>query len=433
MKGLPIALALAGCAVPTRSVEQADVVCADGPTIKGIDVSSYDPTVDFTMAHAAGIEFAFVRASDGTQYPDPMFATHWANAKAAGVIRGAYQFFRPAEDPIAQADLLLSRAQYAPGDLPPVLDLENAGGLTQDQVVAAVKAWVDHVTAAIGRPPIVYAGLYSWPTLTNSADFTTSPLWVAQYTSAACPDIPRPWTRWMFWQDTAGGSVAGVPGSMLDMDLFNGTLDDLVAFTNGAPPPSCATLDPSGGMIDDGDPCFVAGGPASYLRHVTGAGEGGSLIWTHATAAASEANYAQWNLDLAEGGRYLVEAYTDHAYAQSKQAAYLVHAASGDTVATIDQSAVDGWQTLGDFELAAGSGQYIHLADNTGEPASDNVQLVFDAIRLTRDELPTAPPKQGGGCSSTGGGAGTFVGVVVLGALTSRRRSRSRRRPASPR
>ncbi|MGE5183289.1 MAG: glycoside hydrolase family 25 protein, partial [Acidobacteriota bacterium] len=107
MKGPWLALALAGCAVPTRSIEQADVACADGPTIKGMDVSSYDPTVDFAMAHAAGIEFAFVRASDGTQYPDPMFATHWANAKAAGVIRGAYQFFRPAEDPIAQADLLL--------------------------------------------------------------------------------------------------------------------------------------------------------------------------------------------------------------------------------------------------------------------------------------------------------------------------------------
>jgi lysozyme len=89
MRGLPIALALAGCAVPTHSIEQADVACADGPTVKGMDVSSYDPTVDWPTAHAAGIAFAFVRVSDGTQYPDPMFATHWANAKSAGVLRGA--------------------------------------------------------------------------------------------------------------------------------------------------------------------------------------------------------------------------------------------------------------------------------------------------------------------------------------------------------
>ena len=438
MKGLPIALALAGCAVPsgsTTTTQQADTVCAGGPTIQGVDVSSYDTSVDFAAAHAGGIEFAFVRASDGTQYPDPMFATHWANARAAGVIVGAYQFFRPAEDPIAQADLLLQRAQYQPGDLPPVLDLENAGGLTQAQVVTAVTAWVDHITAAIGRPPIVYAGLYSWPTLTNSADFTTSPLWIAQYTSAACPDIPLPWTKWLFWQYGASGTVPGITGAMTDVDVFNGTLADLVGFANGTPPATCGQLDPSGGMIDDGDPCFATGGPPTYLRHVTGAGMGGSLIWTHATASATEANFAQWNLDFAEAGHYLVEAYTDTSYAQSHEAAYTVHAQGGDTVATIDQSAVNGWQTLGEFDFAAGADQWIHLGDNTGEPTSANLQLVFDAIRVTRLDDTTPPPPahhEGGGCSTTSDSS-SLLALLSLAALTCRRRSRARRAPASPR
>jgi len=69
-------IALVGCAVPTSSIDQADTVCAPGPTIRGIDVSSYDTGIDWPTAHANGIEFAFVRASDGTPYPDPDFATN---------------------------------------------------------------------------------------------------------------------------------------------------------------------------------------------------------------------------------------------------------------------------------------------------------------------------------------------------------------------
>jgi len=408
---------------------QAATVCGGSATVKGMDVASYDDVTDWNAAKADGIEYAFIRVSDGLQYPDPTFASKWPAAKAAGMLRGAYQYFRPAEDPIAQADLLLNATgPMMPGDLPPVLDLEVNGGLTQAQVTAAVKMWIDHVTAAIGRPPIVYAGLYSWPDLTGGADFTTSPLWIAQYTSAACPNIPGPWTKWLFWQDTASGSAAGVanPGN-LDMDVFDGTYADLVAFANGGPAP-CGTISPEGGEIDDGDACFGDGGPSATLRQVTDAGEGGDLIWTHATASATEANFATWTLYFAEAGSYKVEAYTAHAYATSTQATYEVNTATAMTAATIDQSAVDGWQLLGTFDFAAGGNQSIHLGDNTGEASSAMAQLVFDAVRLTRVDQGTGsgsdgsgsgsdftgkPPHDGGGCS-VGGGPGWLLALLVL-------------------
>ena len=91
-----------GCVAPeTSSDEQADTACADGPTVRGMDVSYYETSVDWVAAHQAGIEFAIIRATDGVQYIDPKFPEYWKGAKDAGVIRGAYQFFRPAEDPIA--------------------------------------------------------------------------------------------------------------------------------------------------------------------------------------------------------------------------------------------------------------------------------------------------------------------------------------------
>jgi lysozyme len=448
MRGLAL-VALAGCTGvdETSSKEQAAVVCADGVTVKGMDVSYYETSVDWVAAHAAGIDFAIIRATDGTQYIDPKFPEYWAGAKAAGVIRAAYQFFRPAEDPIAQADLLLQKmGPPEVGDLPPVIDVEVNGGLAPAQVEAAVRAWVSHVQTAIGRPPIIYAGLYSWHDLTNNADITTSPLWVAQYTTAPCPDIPSPWTRWLMWQDSSTGSVAGIPGMTLDLDLFNGTLDDLRAFTNGGSCgdgtcsggetstscpmdcPPCGTIAADGGMVDDGDACFTAGGPAAYLRDVTTGGEGGDLVWTHATADVGQANFGDWQLFLAEAGRYRVEAYTAAPWAQSKQARYLVNAMGTAMPVVIDQSAVDGWQSLGELDFAAGGGQSVHLADNTGEPASANIQLVFDAIRLTRLDGSEPPPTMpgddghGGGCA-TGGGGGAGVALALLAVAARRKRA----------
>ena len=56
---------------------------------------------------ASGVEFAFMRVSDGLKFPDSKFAQNWAGSRAAGVMRGAYQFFRSNEDPVEQANLLI--------------------------------------------------------------------------------------------------------------------------------------------------------------------------------------------------------------------------------------------------------------------------------------------------------------------------------------
>jgi hypothetical protein len=197
-----------------------------------------------------------------------------------------------------------------------------------------------------------------------------------------------------------------------------------------------------GGVIDDGDPCFVGGGPATSMRHVTDAGDDGDLVWTHTTEDADEANFGQWNLDFAAAGTYTVEVYTDARYAQSKQADYLVHTKDGDTSVTLDQTAADGWQTLGTFDFAAGADQYVHLGDNTGEPLADSVQMVFDAVRVTPadgtgpgsnqvtpggDDGGDSIAKDGGGCDGGAGGASWAV-LMAASCAAFRRRSGSRRR-----
>jgi MYXO-CTERM domain-containing protein len=403
-------------------IAEAATVCGSGPSVKGVDVSYYQGTIDWAAAKADGVEYAFVRVSDGLGTEDTKFAQNWAGTRANGILRGAYQFFRPNQDPIAQADLLLARmGTLEANDLPPVIDVEASGGLAPAEVAAKVRIWIDRVAPVIGRAPIIYTGLYFWRDQVGAPDMTTSPLWHAQYSTVECPNIAPPWSDWAFWQFTSSGSVAGIAGNV-DVNRFNGTRDQLLALTSGEVR-ACGTIDPAGGVIDDGDACFTAGGPQASLRHVASAGEGADLVWTHTTADAAEANFAQWNLSFAEAGRYRLEVATSAAYAESKQARYLVHVDGADHDVVIDQTAADGYQSLGELDVAAGGDQFVRLGDNTGEPLADKVQLVFDSLRITRipgaddphpppgDDDPSDPGSDGG-CTA-GGGSLALAGLLV--------------------
>ncbi|MCX5745696.1 MAG: GH25 family lysozyme, partial [Proteobacteria bacterium] len=275
--------------------EQAATVCGSGPTVKGIDISKYQGDINWPAVANDGVEFAFVRVSDGLNAIDAKFARNWDGTRANHVLRGAYQFFRPGQDARAQADLFLSKiGTLEADDLPPVIDVEAADGLSASKVAAGVKTWIDRVASVTGRTPIIYTGYYFWRDSVGAADQTTSPLWHAQYSTASCPNIAPPWKDWAIWQYSSSGSVAGIVGNV-DMNRFNGTRAELEA-TLMAAPRACGTIPRVGGIVDDGDACFMAGGPLQYIRQVTDGGDGGDLQWTHATANATESNYGEWNL-----------------------------------------------------------------------------------------------------------------------------------------
>lgn len=212
-------------------------VCATGTTTLGVDVSKWQGAVNWSKAKAAGVGFAFVRVSDGTAARDSQFAANWAGTKAAGIIRGAYQFFRPAQNVTAQADAMIAAiGTYQQGDLPPVIDVEDAGGLSAATVAARVRTWVDRVQSALGVTPIVYTGKYFWrDEVGGPASFAPNPLWIAQYTSL-CPDIPAPWAKWTFWQYTESGTIDGIAGPV-DTNRFNGSLAQLQDFVGVAARP----------------------------------------------------------------------------------------------------------------------------------------------------------------------------------------------------
>lgn len=240
-----LALGLWGCATDAGTANAgygADTtaeevrVCGSGTRLPGIDVSVYQGHVDWNRVAGSGIRFGFARVGDGLGHDDT-FATNWAGMRAAGLVRGAYQFFRPSHSASAQADLMIAAVGHlGPGDLPPVLDVEVTDGHSAVDIAAGVRTWVSRVQAATGRTPIIYTGFYFWRDQVRGASLPQhNPLWVAAY-GVSCPSVPTPWTTWAFWQHADHGNVPGVAGTSLDVDYFNGTLAQLHDLAGGAPP-----------------------------------------------------------------------------------------------------------------------------------------------------------------------------------------------------
>jgi MYXO-CTERM domain-containing protein len=175
--------------------------------------------------------------------------------------------------------------------------------------------------------------------------------------------------------------------------------------------PACDVIPPAGRIVDESEPlCFTQFGTPTYWQEET-AGYLDSLVWTTATEGPLD-NYATWTLRFEQPGSYELEVYTTASFAQSEQAAYQVSHATGTTTVTIDQTAVDGWQSLGTFDfeqgaMAGGMPQQVRLEDATGEALGDMRQLVFDAVRVTGIDVGTGGTggAGAGGQGSTGQGA----------------------------
>ena len=206
-----------------------------GPRVEGVDVSEFDGTIDWAKVKGAGIGFAFIRVSDGTQHPDPYFSANWSGAKAQGIVRSAYQFFRASESPTAQADLLVNAiGAVGAGDLPPVCDVEVLDGVSASTLLANLAAWIAEIQSKLDVTPIIYTGQGFWNGLGSGGSFSMNDLWVANW-GVSSPAIPSDWGAWWFWQYTASGTVPGLGSGSVDRDVFNGSLDDLQAFSKSPP------------------------------------------------------------------------------------------------------------------------------------------------------------------------------------------------------
>jgi GH25 family lysozyme M1 (1,4-beta-N-acetylmuramidase) len=220
-----VALALVAIAGSIGLVLRAPLSLAPPPPpleslVGGIDISHHQGQVDWTTVLQKKPGFIFMKATEGESLHDPQFERNWGALKGSTIPRGAYHFYRPQDDPGAQARFFLSRVKLEASDLPPVLDVEVTDAKHSAQIIAGVKQWLEEVERATNRRPILYSYTEFWRDHLASG-FRDYPLWLAGNRAAV--------ETWAFWQRGDKGEVAGISGCV-DEDVFRGSEEDLRRF-----------------------------------------------------------------------------------------------------------------------------------------------------------------------------------------------------------
>ena len=252
------ALVVAGAAV-TAVTAVAATAPAPSPSVVGPDVSSNNHAnggvVNWAVVHGTGgASFALVKATEGATYTNPYFAGDFAAVRDQGMVRGAYHYARPggatdaeiAADASAEANFFVRTAGTlsTQGDLPAVLDIEQAGTLSPAQLALWTHTWLRLVQTLTGRAPIVYTYGYFWTSaMGNAADFSAYQLWLSSY-SAAAPAMVGGWGSYAFWQYTDAAVLAGV-NRPVDVSIFNGSQDQLRTLANYPPAPATPSPAPT--------------------------------------------------------------------------------------------------------------------------------------------------------------------------------------------
>lgn len=191
--------------------------------IKLIDVSRHQGSIDWQLVGKSGVKGAYVKATEGVGYIDPMFRRNAVGAAAVGLKVGYYHYARPetGNSAKAEAEAYLDTIRGMNPSLPHVLDVEGAAAnIGKDRLSDWVADWLTAVTGYAGQKVMIYTGASFAKSYLLGAKLAGYPLWVAHY-DAERPMSGPTWDRWAMWQYTSGGSVPGIAGrvDMNEMDL----------------------------------------------------------------------------------------------------------------------------------------------------------------------------------------------------------------------
>lgn len=183
--------------------------------VRGIDISAHNGDIDFDALAAGGnVQFAYVKATEGTDFIDRNFVRNITGLSQAGIPVGAYHFFRFDTDGEMQAWNLVSAMRGRHLQLRPAIDVEewtNAADLPTAHIVSQLRAMIA-ILRAEGHEPLIYTNKDGYHRFVKGK-LDDHSLWLCSFTDPPVGDS-RPLH---IWQYTHRGSLPGIPGSV-DLD-----------------------------------------------------------------------------------------------------------------------------------------------------------------------------------------------------------------------
>ena len=201
--------------------------------IRGVDVSYYQGEIDWDILAKEGIDFAFIKATEGSGHIDTKFKENWDKAGKTGLKRGAYHFFSFESEGAVQAEHFISVVPKENGTLSPVVDIEFYGNRFRnkpdvEETRKQLQSLLDALEAYYSVKPMIYATESSYSVYIRGA-FDGYPLWIRNMYFS--PNIGMP-GKWTFWQYDSEAKLQGYSGENehIDLDVFYGSEKEWIKF-----------------------------------------------------------------------------------------------------------------------------------------------------------------------------------------------------------
>lgn len=202
-------------------------------SVQGVDVSHYQGEIDFAALKENGIDFAYIKATEGSGHVDEQFAQNRKAAEEAGMLYGAYHFFSFDSEPAAQAALFMQTVGGMSGQLVPVLDVEyyadkRVNPPEKETLIPKIREMLSFMETACQSKPMLYTTYPFYEAYLKGA-FEDYPLWIR---NTYFPPLDKG-SRWSFWQYTDHAKLPGCyegAEPYIDRNVFRGSEAELSAF-----------------------------------------------------------------------------------------------------------------------------------------------------------------------------------------------------------
>lgn len=187
--------------------------------VRGIDISAHNGAVDFESLARQGIDFVYIKATEGTDFIDRYYLDNSRRVLRSGIPSGAYHFFRFDTDGELQGLNFHNAIRGKSFELPPAIDIEewgNPDGHATAKIVERLRRMLQTMER-LGHTPILYTNKDGYNRFIKG-NFDNYPLWICSFTD---PPLDRTRSNWMFWQYSHHGKLDGIEGSV-DMNVFYG-------------------------------------------------------------------------------------------------------------------------------------------------------------------------------------------------------------------
>ncbi|MBX3581380.1 MAG: glycoside hydrolase family 25 protein [Rhizobiaceae bacterium] len=185
--------------------------------VRGIDVSHHQGPIDWKRVAADDVAFAIMKATEGGDHLDTLFAGNLPAALKAGLAVGAYHFFTFCRPGAEQAQNFIATVPRDPRLLPPAVDIEFHGNCPErpspEKLREELMAFLAPVEAHFGKPAVIY--LPDDAAERYGAVMPDRTHWVRSLTR-----FPER-TEWIYWQYSDKGRVDGIEGDV-DLNVFGG-------------------------------------------------------------------------------------------------------------------------------------------------------------------------------------------------------------------